>query len=112
MLVTPSFGFAAPAKLPNVVVLVPRANAPKPNAVAPPDVPVVAPVATELMPHTTSCGFVADEPEPVCGSPPVALPPQTNCAAAGIGSAGIKRSVKGPAASRGDCLAPRALHIR
>jgi hypothetical protein len=27
--------------------------------------------------------MAAEEPLPVCGSPPVALPPQTNCACAG-----------------------------
>src|SRR5579871_4671037 len=83
MLVTPAFAVPAPAKLPTVVVFAPCAKAPKPSDVAPPDTPEVAPVAIELRPHATSCWLVATEPPPACGSPPLALPPQTNWAEAG-----------------------------
>jgi hypothetical protein len=52
--------------------------------VAPPDVPVAAPWATEEMPQTTSCWLAEADPLPDTGVEPVALPAQTNWAAAGV----------------------------
>jgi hypothetical protein len=74
MLVTPADGVDAPAKLPIVVELAPSANAAKPTEVAPPEVPLAAPWATDEMPQVTSCWFAEADPEPLIGNEPVALP--------------------------------------
>jgi hypothetical protein len=66
---------------PTAVLLLPLAALALPMAVE------FVPVAAALVPQATAPFFVAVALSPVCGSAPVALPPQTNCARALGGSA-------------------------
>src|SRR4051812_25866322 len=81
-LVTPAVGTDAPVTAPSEVEFAPRANAPFPIAVAPIAPAAAPPAAWAPGPAATSNVPVAVAPAPLCGSPPVALPPKTNCARA------------------------------